>query len=190
MPADPAKKRATYEDLLQVPDHQVAEIIDGELYTQPRPAGPHAHVASVLGMDVGSPFHRARGGPGGWIILDEPELHLDQDIVVPDLAGWRRDRMAEVPAQPFFDLAPDWTCEVLSPSTALLDRRSKLPLYAQAGVAHLWLVDPIARSVEVFILDQDSYRLAMVHGENEVVRLPPFDAIELSLEALWTTTQT
>lgn len=185
MAADPARKRATYEDLLEVPDHLVAEIIDGSLRTQPRPAGPHAHAASVLGMDVGSPFHRGRGGPGGWVILYEPELHLGADILVPDLAGWRRERLPEVPAAAFFELAPDWVAEVLSPSTSLWDRRSKLPLYARAGVAHLWLVDPAAQSVEVFQLDGASYRLLTVHGEDDVVRLPPFDAVELSLGALW-----
>ena len=189
MAADAARKRATYEDLLDVPEHLVAELIDGTLRTQPRPAGPHAHAASVLGMDVGSPFHRGRGGPGGWIILDEPELHLGADILVPDLAGWRRERLPEVPAHPFFELAPDWVCEVLSPSTALWDRRSKLPVYTRAGVRDLWLVDPTARSVEVFQLDRESYRLLMVHGEEETVRLPPFEAVELSLGALWIPTQ-
>ena len=185
MAADAARKQATYEDLLKVPDHLVAEIIDGTLRTQPRPAGPHAHAASVLGMDVGSAFHRGRGGPGGWVILDEPELHLGADVLVPDLSGWRRERLPQVPASPFFELPPDWVCEVLSPSTALWDRRSKLPIYARAGVAHLWLVDPLARSVEVFQLDGASYRLILVHGEEEAVRLPPFEAVELSLGALW-----
>ena len=112
----PAKRRATYDDLLAVPDTLVAEILDGNLVTHPRPAAPHARTASRLGMDLGSPFDRGRGGPGGWIILYEPELHLHADVVVPDLAGWRRERMPEMPVGPAFELAPDWACEVLSPA--------------------------------------------------------------------------
>jgi Uma2 family endonuclease len=136
-------------------------------------------------MDLGSPFHRGRGGPGGWIILDEPELHLGADVLVPDLAGWRRERLPEVPDAAFFELAPDWACEVLSPSTSLLDRRRKLPIYAREGVAHVWLVDPKARSVEVFRLSEGSYLYVAVHGEDERVRLEPFAAVELELSALW-----
>ena len=163
----------------------MAEVIDGILYTQPRPAGPHAHAASVLGMDIGSPFHRGRGGPGGWIIVYEPELHFGEQILVPDLGGWRRERMDQYPAAAYVELAPDWVCEVLSPSTALRDRQKKLPIYAKQEVSHLWLVDPILRMVEVFRLEGDGYRFLLAHGGDEVVRLPPFDAIELELAALW-----
>src|SRR5689334_13485964 len=120
--ANPAQRRATYEDLLAVPDHLVAELIHGVLHTYPRPALPHARAASRLGMDLGGPFDRGRGGPGGWIILDEPELHLHGDVLVPDLAGWRRERVPEMPTAPAFELAPDWLCEVLSASTAAVDR--------------------------------------------------------------------
>lgn len=185
MAAEPAKRRASYQDVLDAPEHLVVEVLDGELYTHPRPAAPHAEAASVLGMDLGGPFHRGRGGPGGWVILDEPELHLGHDILVPDLAGWRRERLPEVPAEPFFTLAPDWTCEVLSPSTALVDRRQKRPIYARESVTHLWLVDPDAQTIEVFRLDGESYRLIATHGAEEVARLEPFDAIELELGALW-----
>lgn len=185
MAAETAKKRAGYQDVLDAPEHVVAEVLNGELYTHPRPAGPHAETASVLGMDLGGPFHRGRGGPGGWIILDEPELHLDSDILVPDLGGWRRERLPAVPDAAYFELAPDWACEVLSPTTALVDRRHKLPIYARERVRHLWLVDPRAKSLEVFRLDADTYRLVAVHGDSDVVRIEPFDAIELSLSALW-----
>ncbi len=113
--ASVAPRRATYDDLLALPRNVVGEIIGGKLHTQPRPGGPHAAVASLLGMVLGNPFHRGSGGPGGWIILDEPELHLGTDILVPDLAGWRRTRMPEVPDTAAFDLAPDWVAEVLSP---------------------------------------------------------------------------
>ncbi len=185
MAADPARRKATYQDVLDAPEHLVAEVLAGDLYTHPRPAGPHTETASVLGMDLGGAFHRGRGGPGGWIILDEPELHLGPDILVPDLGGWQRERLPAVPHTAYIELAPDWACEVLSASTALLDRRLKLPIYAREKVPHVWLVNPTARSVEVFRLDGASYRLIVTHGEDEVVRLEPFDAIELELGALW-----
>ena len=187
---DPARRKATYEDVLAAPEHLVAEVIDGELYTHPRPAAPHAEAASVLSMDIGSPFHRGRGGPGGWIILVEPELHLDPNILVPDLAGWRRERLPEVPKEAFMTLAPDWVCEVLSPGTALLDRRRKMPIYARERVPHLWLVDPIVRSLELYLLEGERYVHLGTFGENERVRAVPFDAIELELEALWPNTVT
>jgi len=187
---DPARKKATYEDVLAAPEHLVAEVIDGELYTHPRPAAPHAEAASVLGMDIGSAFHRGRGGPGGWIILIEPELHLGADILVPDLAGWRRERLPNVPDVAFFTMAPDWVCEVLSPGTALLDRRGKMPLYAREGVPHLWLIDPSVRSLEIYRLEGEGYLHLGTFGENERVRAIPFDAIELELEALWPNTVT
>jgi len=183
---EPAKRPATYQDVLDAPDHLVAEVIAGELYTSPRPAAPHTRAASVLGMDIGGAFDRGRGGPGGWIILDEPELHLGEDILVPDLAGWRRERLPEVGDAAYFELAPDWACEVLSPSTGLLDRRRKLPVHAREDVGHVWLVDPRQRSVEVFRLDGDSYRFIVAEGADATARLEPFDAIELDLGALWT----
>jgi len=185
--ADPAKRRATYQDVLDAPVYLVAEVVDGELYTHPRLRPRHAEVASVLGMDLGSAFRRGRGGPGGWWILDEPELHLgpEPDIIVPDLAGWRRDRMPELPEEAFFSLAPDWACEVLSIATAQLDRTRKLPIYARENVPHVWLVDPDGKTLEVFVLDGDTYRLVATHGGDAVVRAVPFDAIELELAALW-----
>ena len=183
--AVPARRPATYQDVLDAPEHEVAELLDGQLFTQPRPAGPHAEAASVLGMDLGSAFHRGRGGPGGWIILDEPELHLGPDILVPDLGGWRRERLPAVPDALFFELAPDWLCEVLSPSTALVDRRRKLPIYAREKILHVWLVDPKVRSVEVFRLAGESYQYVTVVGEDERARLEPFEALELELSALW-----
>jgi Uma2 family endonuclease len=185
--ADPAKRRATYQDVLDAPVHMVAEVVDGELYTHPRPRPLHAEVASVLGMDLGSAFRRGRGGPGGWWILDEPELHLgpEPDIIVPDLAGWRRARMSALPDEAYFSLSPDWACEVLSTSTAQLDRTRKVPIYAREKVPHVWLVDPDAKTLEIFELDGDTYRLAATHGGDAVVRAVPFDAIELELAALW-----
>lgn len=180
-------KRAQYADLFTLPPHQVGEIIDGVLYAQPRPAARHSRASSVLGGVVEPAFGHGRGGPGGWIILDEPELHLglEPDILVPDLAGWRRERMPELPDTAFLTLAPDWVCEVLSPSTHKLDRSKKLPVYQRERVAHVWLVDPIARTLEIFRLDGDSYRFIVTYADDEPCRAEPFDAIELELGALW-----
>ena len=182
--ADPARKRATYDDLLAVPDHLVAEILDGELVTMPRPALRHASVSSSLGVDLGSPFQRGRGGPGGWVFLDEPELHLGEDVLVPDLAGWRRERAPAIEAA-FATAPPDWLCEVLSESTRRTDRMCKLPIYARAGVGHVWLVDPAEQTLEAFRLHEGRWLLLETFGGDAVVRAEPFDAIELALAPLW-----
>src|SRR5688572_15134371 len=144
------RRPATYEDVLAAPEHMVAEVIHGELHLNPRPAKPHAAAASALGEELGPPFKRGKGGPGGWHILDEPELHLQADIPVPDQAGWRVERMPEIVAdEPYFTLAPDWVCEVLSPRTAKYDRTDKLAIYARERVRWAWLVDPLLRTLEV-----------------------------------------
>lgn len=174
-----------------VPAHLVAEIVGGVLHTNPRPARRHTIAASNLGEELGPPFKRGRGGPGGWVILDEPELHLGTmpDIVVPDLAGWRRERMPDAVGDektpPYFDLAPDWACEVLSPRTEAFDRGEKVSLYAREGVLHVWLVDPIEQILEVFRLQQGRYALLGVHHGDARIRAEPFDAIELELGILW-----
>ncbi len=183
--ADPAKRRATYEDLLAVPEHLVAEIIHGELITHPRPSAPHARASSRLGALLDGPFDRGKGGPGGWVILDEPELHLHGHVLVPDLAGWKRERMPELPDAAAFELAPDWICEVLSPSTAAADRADKLPIYATEHVSHVWLVDPLAQTLEVLRLDGETYRLIQTSRDAAVVRAEPFAALELELASLW-----
>jgi Uma2 family endonuclease len=185
--AKTAPKKATYDDVLAAPDHVVAEVVEAVLYTSPRPALRHAAAASVLGEELGPPFRRGRGGPGGWVILYEPELHVgaEPDIVVPDLGGWRRERMPEVPDTAFVTLAPDWVCEVLSPSTAALDRTKKMPVYARERVRHLWLVDPKARTLEVFRLEGASYLVSGAWDGAARVRAEPFDAIELDLALLW-----
>jgi len=181
----PPKKPATYQDIVDLPEHQVGEIVDGELYVSPRPAARHAKVSSILGMDLGSPFQRGRGGPGGWWIVDEPELHFGQDVLVPDLAGWRRERMPHIPDVPYFELAPDWVCEVLSPSTAKLDVVLKLPRYARAGVKHAWIVDPMNRLLEVFRQEHEQWVLVSTFGGDDKVRAEPFEAVELELADLW-----
>jgi Uma2 family endonuclease len=184
----PAEKLrpATYADLEAVPPHQVAEIIENTLYAFPRPAPQHTQASSILGAELTGPFSRGRGGPGGWRILDEPELHLGEDVLVPDLAGWRLERMPKLPATAYFTLAPDWICEVLSPSTAGIDRIKKMPIYAREGVKHVWLVDPDGRTLEVFKLGADHRWIVIgLHGDKEKVRAAPFDAIELDLAVLW-----
>ncbi len=139
-----AQKLATYEDLFDLPEHIVGEIIHGQLITHPRPAPRHIVASSAIGDELVGPFQKGRGGPGGWWILDEPELHLGLDILVPDLAGWRRERLPTMPDTAFFTLPPDWICEVLSPGTARTDRADKMPIYAEYGVSFLWLIDPQA----------------------------------------------
>ena len=192
-PAEKRPRRATYADLEAVPSGKVAELVRGVLHVMPRPAPRHARASSILGGELYSPFGRGRGGPGGWVILDEPELHFPDptapgeiDAVVPDLAGWRVERMPELPETAYFTVAPDWICEVLSASTAVVDRIEKMPLYAREGVRHAWLVDPIARTLEVFALSSSGrWVVAGVHRDAARVRAEPFDAIELDLALLW-----
>jgi Uma2 family endonuclease len=176
---------ATLADLEHLPANVVGEILHGVLYAHPRPASPHARAASTLGEELGPPFNRGRGGPGGWIILDEPELHLGADVLVPDLAGWRRGRMPELPHVAAFDLAPDWACEVLSPSTEAIDRGEKIPIFAREHVTHVWLVDPLVRTLEVLRLDGATYRIVGTFRDDATLRAEPFDAIDLDLAALW-----
>jgi Uma2 family endonuclease len=181
----PLKIGATYDDLLAAPENHVAEMFDGELYATPRPALPHAHAASVLGVELGGPFHRGREGPGGWWILDELELHFAADVLVPDLAGWRRTRLPAVPAEPFLTLPPDWVCEVLSPATEAIDRAKKLRIYAREGVTHAWLVNPLLQTLEVLALESQRWTLVASYEGGANVRAEPFDAIALELGALW-----
>lgn len=171
--------------MLAAPEHVVAEVLFGVLHTHPRPAIAHARVSSRLGSELDGPFDRGRGGPGGWILVDEPEIHLQEDIIVPDLAGWRRERLPQLPDARFFELAPDWVCEVLSPSTMKIDRTDKLTVYAREGVEHLWFVDPLARLLEVLRLHGPRYEILATHRDDECVRAEPFDAVTLDLGALW-----
>ena len=169
------------------PDHVSAEIVDGELFTMPRPGAPHASAATDLVVELGPPFARGRGGPGGWVILVEPELHLGAkpDIVHPDIAGWRRERMPLIPDTAAIELAPDWVCEVLSEGTEAHDRGRKMRLYRSAGVAHYWLVDPRIRLLEIYRLEGGRYTLLDTWEGGATVRAEPFAAIELDLSLLW-----
>ncbi len=186
-PAHPDPAQALYDEYCAVPDHRRAEIIDGTLYVSPRPAPRHANTLSVLGGELNGAFQRGRGGPGGWWILHEPELHLvPLEPMSPDLAGWRIERMPALPELAYFTLAPDWVCEVLSKSTETVDRTKKLPIFAQHGIGHVWLVDPVAKTLEVYTLDdRKRWREVRIYEGNAIVRADPFAAIELDLSALW-----
>ncbi|GMT98362.1 hypothetical protein KH5H1_24810 [Corallococcus caeni] len=180
-------KSVTYAVLEDVPPTKVGEIIEGELVVSPRPASPHARAASKLGGWLDGPFDEGSNGPGGWFILDEPELRFagTGDALVPDLAGWRRERMPHMPRTPVFSLAPDWICEVLSPSTYRWDRGPKMRVYARAGVEWLWFIDPLAEGLEIHRLQDGQWRLHEVHLGSGTVNAVPFDAVPLSLGKLW-----
>jgi Uma2 family endonuclease len=186
-------RRATYADVEAAPPNQVAELIAGTLHLLPRPAPKHAYASSSLTGALIGPFQWGQRGPGGWIILDEPELHFPDpteageiDAVVPDLAGWRVERMPELPETAYVELAPDWICEVLSKSTEKVDREEKMPLYAREGVSHAWLLDPIARTLEVYALGPGRrWTRTAMHRDHAVVRVEPFEAIDLDLGMLW-----
>ena len=183
-----ARRKATYEDLLKVPEPLVAEIIDGELVTSPRPASPHALASSAIGSVLFHSFNRRAGdpdAPGGWWILDEPELHLGEDVLVPDLAGWRRERMPVFPDTAAFAQAPDWACEVISTSTARIDRGHKMRIYAREQVGHLWIVDPVGRTIEIYRLEDGRWIVAATHEGSGPLRAEPFDAVELDTGRWW-----
>ena len=182
---EPAKRRATYADLEAVPSHLVAEIIDGELLTHPRPSPRHGFASSALGARLTDVFQFNGNGPGGWIFIDEPELHFGPQVVVPDIGGWRRERLNAVPDTNYFELAPDWVCEVLSASTERRDRTVKMRIYAEAGIPHFWLIDPRQQILEAFELCEGRWlKIGAWNADNEV-RAPPFDALAFSLADLW-----
>jgi Uma2 family endonuclease len=182
-----ARTADLYAGLVALPEHCVGEIIDGQLYTRPRPAGPHALACSVLQGELFAPFHKGRGGPGGWWILVDPEVHFirDTEVLVPDIGGWRRERLPRVPEDQRFEVVPDWVCEVLSLATAKKDRIQKMPVYARHGVGYLWLVDPLARTLEGFELQGGRWVITGVYENEETVRVPPFTEITLALSELW-----
>jgi Uma2 family endonuclease len=181
----PFDRPATYDDLVALPDTVVAEIVNGELHSSPRPGPPHVESNVVLAGHLVPPFHQGRGGPGGWRILSEPEIHLGGDVLVPDWAGWRRERLPHRPTTAYYPIAPDWVCEILSPSTTSLDRGKKLAIYAREGVSHAWLVDPLACTLEVLRLENGRWTILGTHVGDAIVRAEPFGEIALELAALW-----
>jgi len=182
-----AKIYSLYEDLTTLPEGLTGEILNGQLHAQPRPSGSHMGVESALQIELGGPFDRGRGGPGGWRILVEPEIHFvrDREICVPDLAGWRRPRLPQLPRDQRFEVVPDWVCEILSPSTESKDRQIKMPIYARHQVRFAWLVDPLKRTLEAFALEREEWRQLGTRSGDQSVSVAPFDAIQLSLVDLW-----
>ena len=183
--AEAATRRATYADLEAVPEHLVAEIVDGVLETHPRPRPRHVTAAQDLGTLLGGPFRYGRGGPGGWIFMGEPELHLGPHVVVPDLAGWRREQMPVEIETAYIETPPDWVCEILSPSTARLDRGPKRRVYAEAGIPYLWLLDLADGVLETFALTAGQWLLTGTVARGETVAAPPFDAVPFPLDDLF-----
>ncbi len=185
--AETARAYSLYDQLINLPETLTGEILNGQLHTQPRPAGPHALTGSSLGDELVGPFQKGRGGPGGWWIIDEPEVHFarDVEVAVPDLAGWKRERMPAIPRDHRFEVVPDWVCEILSASTASKDREIKMPFYAAHGVRYAWLVDPIGQTLEALEMkDRTWVVLGSFSGEDRVA-IAPFDAITIALSDLW-----
>jgi Uma2 family endonuclease len=178
-------RRATYADIEALPPHVVGEIVFGVLHTHPRPAPRHGNAAIELQSELVGAFRRGRGGPGGWVFQPEPELRLGPHIVAPDIAGWRRERMPRLPETAYFEIAPDWICEVLSPSTLRLDRTEKLAIYATFGVGHCWYVDPDARTLEVLALREGKWMIAATFKDADRVAAAPFEAHTFALDVLW-----
>jgi Uma2 family endonuclease len=176
---------ASYQHVIDAPEILIAELIDGDMYAWPRPGGPHARVSSALGMDIGTPYDRGHGGPGGWWILFEPELHLDEQVLVPDLAGWRRERMPDIPEDHRFVVTPDWVCEVISPSSVSVDRGKKMRIYGEFGVSWMWLIDPMSRVLEVLTLTDGSFKYVATYTGEDVVHAEPFPAAEIDLGSIW-----
>ena len=182
--SDLAHRPATYADLESAPPHLVAEILDGDLITHPRPVARHGAAATSLAAELIGPFQRGRGGPGGWIFIVEPELHLGSHVVVPDLAGWRTERMPVVPDAAWIELVPDWVCEILSPSTEALDRGRKRRIYATYGLQHYWLLSVPKRQLEAYELRDGSFTLVETFEDSADVNAPPFAAAPFSLALL------
>jgi Uma2 family endonuclease len=176
-----------YDQLIDLPEPLTGEILNGQLHTQPRPTGLHALTSSSLGDELVGPFQKGRGGPGGWWIIDEPEIHFvrDREVAVPDLAGWQRERMPTVPQDHRFAVVPDWVCEILSPSTTSKDRDIKLPLYARYGVQYAWLIDPLRCELEAMVLKNGGWTSLSNFSDKDCVAVAPFDAINISLSVLW-----
>jgi Uma2 family endonuclease len=179
------RRTATYDDIVALPEGIVGEIIDGELVTHPRPSPPHARASTNLGFFIVGPFGLGINGPGGWVILDEPEIQFATHTLVPDLAGWRTERLPQLPDTGPLHAAPDWVCEVLSPSTEQDDRRRKLRIYAEHRVGHAWLIDPAVRTLEVLRLHEGGWLIAGTYGNDDRVRAEPFAAVEIPLRLMW-----
>jgi Uma2 family endonuclease len=182
-----ATKLSLYEQLMALPEGLTGEIIHGQLRAQPRPAWPHNLAGSRLGADMEGPYGRGRGGPGGWWIIDEPEVHfiLDTEVAVPDIAGWRKEHMPSPPEGHKVQVIPDWICEIFSPATKSTDREEKMPLYAYSGVQFAWLVDPRTHTLEAYELIDAKWRPFGIFRDDDSVAVAPFDAIDIRRVDRW-----
>ena len=180
-----ARTLATYADIEALPPNMTGQIIDGELFVSPRPALPHARTSSSLGAFINAAFDMALLGPGGWRIIDEPELHLSGSVLVPDIAGWRLSNWSDDIQTAAVAVTPDWICEVLSPSTEVFDRSRKLLTYARLGVRFAWLVHPVQHMVEVYALNDGAWVLITVEEGNAELCAVPFEAVSIPLERMW-----
>ncbi|MFH1115419.1 MAG: Uma2 family endonuclease [Pseudomonadota bacterium] len=184
--AETAKTRASYEDLYGIDENAVGQIIDGELIVSPRPSRRHAFAASVLNAEVTSSHHLGGSrGPGGWIILFEPEIKMGEDILVPDLAGWKEDRLPWDEETNWISVPPDWVCEIVSESSIRVDRIKKMAIYAREGVPYYWVIDPRYRTLEVFRLESGRWLLLGTFADDDKVRAEPFEEVEIDLGRLW-----
>jgi len=183
--SEPATRRAVYEDLFDLPENMTGEIIDGQLIVTPRPSRKHINAASMLTAEIIPPYRSGRGGPGGWIILDDPEISFGENILVPDLAGWKRERFPMEEPHNWISVAPDWVCEILSPSTAQTDRTEKMPIYSRHHVSYAWLIDPIARTLEVYRFEPGVWIGIGAYSKSAKVRAEPFPELDLDLSLLW-----
>ncbi len=179
----PYKRNATYADLKALPDNLVGEIIDGNLWASPRPLTTHAIAVREVIRQLGPAIDDK--GPGGWVILSDVGVRLGPHLLVPDIVGWRRERMPVVPTVSVVELSPDWVCEAMSPTTAALDRGRKRELYAIGRVGHLWYVDPLHKLIDILTLDGDSYRMTATVEHDDTGAFPPFDDVEVDLARLW-----
>jgi Uma2 family endonuclease len=185
---EPARRLASWADLVEAPDDgRVWEVLGGSLEAQPRPRPAHSRAQARVAGELSGPFDQGRGGPGGWWLLIEPDVEFEvHEIVVPDVAGWRRERMSVLPAERPIRTRPDWTCEVLSPSNRRRDRGRKADLYLRAGVPHYWIVDPDERMLEAFEAKAGAWVRLGAWSDGDTLRIPPFEAIELDVGGLFT----
>ncbi len=182
--ATPVRARATYEQLRALPDDVTGHLVDGELFSMPRPGTAHMRATMRASNELDTRF--GGGGPtSGWVVMTEVEIHFGPDVLVPDIAGWRTSTLPRLPDVPHLKVPPDWVCEVLSPSTAGFDRVRKSRVYARNGVGWYWLIDPAARTVEVFRLVDGHYLQHSTCAFGERLTLEPFSTESLDPVGWW-----
>ncbi|MFH1115417.1 MAG: Uma2 family endonuclease [Pseudomonadota bacterium] len=184
--SEPAKRRASYEDLYGIDENAIGQIIDGELIVSPRPSRGHSFAANVLTTEVTSSYQFGGSrGPGGWIILIEPEIKMGEDILVPDLAGWKEDRLPREEKTNWISVSPDWVCEIVSESSIRVDRIKKMSIYAREGIPYFWLINPRDHTLEVFRLESGRWTVLGTFADDDKVRAEPFQEVEIELGRLW-----